>query len=387
MKQNKKNAFTLVEILISTVIIAAMLAIWFSSIAFITVGKIRLVESTKIEKEWFYFSEKLFEMIKSWWELDFEEYFNRKMVWNTSFSSGHYDIPSGFGNFGFWWNPLTSTFWSSVYYCISPVGTSMWTDWCVSANNSAGENHLGEAQRYGQYAAQFIDYNSDFDNDTGDCWGWVPLGDEDCNGDFIGDDDDEFLGLWPDVFDENVNIHELYLISGDKNTRTYFRWNVTVDPDKPPTEICDFSIPANPVWEWCLGTIEFIVLDGRDWWDDHDESIDDANGTQYDGTIDTWIVNSRFSWNDSTIAGAQINSYREKLFPSDISVSDFEVYAFPHKDIDLAWKESNDAINQAPYVRLKMTLSPSWEKRRVLKWRVPEVNIATTIALTDEFSQ
>ena len=389
MKKNNSKAFTLVEILISTVIIASILTAWFYAITFITVGKIRLVESTKIEKEGFYFSEKLFEMIKSWGELDFEEYFNRSIVWNTSFFAGHYDTPSGYGNFWFTGVPESWTYGSSLYYCVSWVGAanSVGTDGCVNAYNSDWENHSAEPQRYGQYAAQFIDYNSDFDNDTAQCAGAGPLGDEDCNGEFIGDDDDVFLWQGPSVFAVNSNIHELYLISGDKQTRTYFRWNVWEDPDRPTTETCDFSDQSNPVWDGCLGTIEFIVLDGRDWWDDHDEATVDANGSQYDGTIDTWIVNSRFSGNDTTIAGAQTTSYWEKLFPDDISVSGFEVYAFPHKDINLAWKESNSTINQAPYVRMKMTLSPSWEKRKIIRWTVPRVEIATTIALTDEFSQ
>ena len=381
MKKNNPKAFTLVEILISTVIIASILTIWFYAITFITVWKIRLVEATKIEKEWFYFSEKLFEMIKSRWELDFEEYFNRKIVWNTSFDAGHYSLDTGYGNFGFWWGVGSPNYGSSLYYCISPNWVSMGVDWCVTTNNSALEDHTNEAQRYGQYAAQFIDYNSDLD---GDWW------DEDQNGwinSFIGDDDDIFIGQWPEVFAVNNNIHELYLISGDKKTRTYFRWNVGVDPDKPPTANCDFTDQSNPIWEGCLGTIEFIILDGKDWWDNHDEANIDTNGSQYDGTIDTWIVNSRFSWNDTTVASSSIDSYWEKLFPNDISVSDFQVYAFPHKDIDLAWKESNSSINQAPFVRLKFTLSPSWEKRKIIRGTIPTVDIATTIALSDDFSQ
>ena len=381
MKKNNLKAFTLVEILISTVIIASILTVWFYAIAFITVWKIRLVEATKIEKEWFYFSEKLFELIKTWWELDFEEYFNRKIVWTTNFDAGHYSTLTGYGNFWFWWTVESTTYGAPLYYCISPSWTSMGTDWCITTNNSALEDHNWEPQRYWQYAAQFIDYNSDFDAD----W-WDEDGNWGLNA-FIGDDDDVFLGQGPDVFTVNNNIHELYLISGDKKTRTYFRWNVQEDPNKPPAEVCDFSDPSNPTWDGCLGTIEFIVLNEKDWWDDHDEANIDTNGSQYDGTIDTWIVNSRFSGNDNTIAGSQTNWYWESLFPNDISVSDFEIYAFPHKDIDLAWKENNSSINQAPYVRLKMTLSPSWNKRKIIKWTIPKVEIATTIALTDDFSQ
>lgn len=381
MKKKLPIAFTLIEVLLSTLIISAVLTTAFYAISYISIWKIRLVEATKIEKEGFYFSEKLFEMIKQWWILDFEEYYNRRIVGNTgstAFSSGHYAIETGFWNFGSAWIVGSNNYGSSLYYCISPDGTSMGTGWCLSNNNSLSNDNNGNPQRYGQYAAQFIDYNSDYDSD----W-W----DEDGDGSIKWDDDDIFIGQWPVVFEPNLNIHELYLLSGDKQTRTFFRWNVWLDPDRPIGEDCDISNPAYPVGDGCLGTIEFLVLEWRDWWDNHDLTTIDTNGTQFDGTIDTWIINSKFTWNNITIAGSEARSYWEKLFPDTISVSDFEVFAYPHKDIDLAWKDNNSTINQAPYIRLKLTLSPSWKKRKIIQWKIPSVEIATTIALTDEFSK
>lgn len=380
MKKNK-GAFTLIEVLLSTLIISAVLTSGFYALTYISIWKIRLVESTKIQKEWFYFSEKLFEMIKQGWVLDFEEYFNRKIVWNTgatAFSSGHYSLPTGYGNFWLWWIlGTTLDYWAWLYYCISPNGSSMGTGWCVTTNNVWWNDHSGAPQRYGQYAAQFIDYNSDYDDDWGD---------EDGDLDFAGDDDDEYLGQWPDVFVRDSAITELYLISWDRKSRTLFRWNVELDPNRPTGETCDFSVGSSPTGTWCLGTVEFLVLDGVDWWYDHSTWSLDGDGSQYDGIIDTWIVNSRFSGNFNTIAGSG-GDYREKLFPSSISVSDFEVYAYPNKDINLAWKDGNNAINQAPYLRLKLTLKPSWQKRKTIQWKVPSVEITTTIALTDEFSK
>lgn len=385
MKKIQLPAFTLIEVLLSTVIVSSILVTAFYAITYVSVGKVRLVESTKIQKEGFYFSEKLFEMIKQGWVLDYEEYFNRSIVWNTgatAFSSGHFALPSGYGNF---WNNgtvETNSFWESLYLCVSQNGTSMGVDGCVENNNNLdwvlNVNYDWEPQRYGQYALQFIDYNSDLDGN-----GW----DENGDWDIQGDDDDAFVGRWPQVFEPSTNIHELYMMSGDKRTRTYFRWNVWLDPDRPNGENCDFSDPAKPVGGGCFWTIEFLVLDGRDWWDNHDIWTVDANGSQYDGDIDTWIINSKFAWNDTTIAGASSVNYWESLFPEDISVSDFEVYAYPHKDINLAWKDGNTSINQAPYIRLKLTLSPSWKKRNTITGKVPQVHIATTIALTDDFSQ
>ena len=380
MKKNNFLGFTLIEVLLSTTIIASVLISGFYALTFISIGKIRLVEATKIEKEGFYFSEKLFEMVKRWWVLDFEEYYNRKIVGNTTFSSGHFLTPTGYGNFWHGGNIGTNTnYWDTIYYCLSPSGTNMWTGGCLTNNNSALiQNHDTQPQRYGQYSTHFIDYNSDYDAD-----GW----DEDADWEFIGDDDDKFIGQGPDVFNTNININELYLISGDRKSRTQFRWNVKLDPDRPTGENCDFSDHSSPTGTGCLGTIEFLQLDGKDWWTDHATGPIDANGSQYDGITDTWIVNSRFAGNSTTVAGSNNNYYREKLFPDDISVSDFEIFAYPNKDIDLAWKDSNSTINQSPYIRMKLVLSPSWKKRRTLRWTIPQVEIATTISLSDEFSK
>ena len=386
--KNNIYGFTLIEVLLSILIISSVLITAFYAMTFITIGKVRLIESTKIEKEWFYFSEKLFEMIKGWWVLDFEEYFNRSIVGDTTFSSGHFDRPTWYGNFWYAWTIETNNFWANLYYCRSAnrPAPSMGTGWCVNSNNTRAffvdqdRDYSGQPQRHWQYAFQFIDYNSDRD---GNNW------DEDNDWDFFGDDDDAFIGQWPSVFIPNTNINELYLISGDRKTRTHFRWNVWIDPDRPTWADCSHSsTPESPTGTGCLGTIEFLVMNGRDWWLDHSISGPaDSDGSQYDGIIDTWVIDPRFASNATTVAGSNTEYYRESLFPDTISVSDFEIYAFPHKDIELAWKDGNSAINQAPYIKLKLTLSPSWKKRKIISGKVPQVEIATTISLNDEFSK
>jgi len=104
----------------------------------------------------------------------------------------------------------------------------MWTNGCVERNNTSNNasitevNYLdnNEAQRYGQYALQFINFNINADNDS-----WLP-GDEDSDGSIIWDDDDEYLGEGPEVFWSDSEITELYLISGNKKKRTFFRYSV-----------------------------------------------------------------------------------------------------------------------------------------------------------------
>jgi hypothetical protein len=61
---------------------------------------------------------------------------------------------------------------------------------CVSSlnmneNGQSDQDYEGFFQRYGQYSFQFIDYNSNYDADGGD---------ENGDGEIVGDDDDEYLG-------------------------------------------------------------------------------------------------------------------------------------------------------------------------------------------------
>jgi hypothetical protein len=68
-------------------------------------------------------------------------------------------------------------------------------------------------------------------------------------------------------------------------------------------------------------------------------------------------------------------------------VSDFKVFVYPNKDLDLSWKEMNDSINIAPYVRIQLSILPSWKSRRQMKGTPEEINFSTTIALSDIFSK
>lgn len=100
MKLNLKG-FTLIEVMVSILIFWIVAIGWFQALSYINIGKLKIIEKVDITKESFFFSEKLFEEIKKWGTIDFEEYFNRKVVGNTQTKSWHYLIESGFWNF---WN-------------------------------------------------------------------------------------------------------------------------------------------------------------------------------------------------------------------------------------------------------------------------------------------
>ncbi|NDK08893.1 hypothetical protein EOM39_06680 [Candidatus Gracilibacteria bacterium] len=381
MKKNTLgiSAFTLIEILIGITLFSIIVTSGFYAFSAVGVGKIKLIGKTDIEKESYFFSEKLFEEIKKGGLIDYEEYFNRKVVGDSQFQSGHYLRNTGFGNFGSGGLNGSTNYGDYYYFCRSTDTQSMGTGGCYNnAYNNYGGSVLGIPQRYGQYSFQFIDYNSNINSDFG------LFGDEDSNGSIVGDDDDESIGMGPEVFSNTGDIQELYLISGDKKTRTLFRWKVIDDPDRPATSSgCNFTNPKNPTGAGCLGTIEYLRLNIKDWGINHSKS-----GTGlYDGNPETWIINPDFAGTGSIIAGSNTGNYRVPLFPKTINVEDVKFFLYPNKDLNLAWKDPSISSNFSPYLRIHYKLTPSREKRKGIRGKIPKLNFSTTITLSDLFSQ
>jgi prepilin-type N-terminal cleavage/methylation domain-containing protein len=395
----RKKAFTIIEIMLAMLIISSILLIWFQSYFRVWFGKMNLVEQTNIEKNIFFFSEKLFELIKSWWSIDYEEYFNRKVVWTWA-ENWHYTMPTGFWNYWYWYLTLGG-YWEWFYYCRSNwnEGEVMLiksedglyiNNWCYEIGNlnNSGNSQKNSPQRYWEYSFQFIDYN--WDNSSDNLVPW----DSNWDWNIIWDDDDEFLWIWPKVFEAGTDVKELYLLSWDKKHRTYIRWNVEQDPEAPippNLDYCDFD-----AWdtEWCIWTIEFLKLDWVDWWMDHiNWDIFDEDWTQYDWVVDTWIINSQFvsavknSIDDVVASIDDTESYRQPLFPTSINVTDFKVFAYPNVDYKNAWKESDVNTNLSPYIILNYKVKPSWETRKKTKTEWKEISINTTINLTEIFSK
>jgi len=379
--QNFKNniiAFTLIEVLLWITIVSIVLVWAFQALSSVMIWKTKLIQETQIRKDSYYFLEKMTQLIKQGGVIDYEEYFNRKVIWNISYWSWHYSKPSWYGNFWKDWTILNQYYWDNFYYCRSNDWTAMTWNWCINTFNSWSINYSGEQQRYWEYSFQFIDYNSNFDND---------LWDEDGVNWIIWDDDDEYLWKGPDVFDNWVDLKELYLISANWKQRSIFRWRVEKDLNAIAWQSCSINSTHNTItWDWCIWTIEYLKLDWKDWWMDHISwNIDNS---EYDWVIDTWVINKDFAgWTD-VIAWLDNENYRVTLFPDSINVSDFQVYAYPNKDINYAWKESDDSINISPYVILKIKIKPSWLARKRLKTtEVKEIDLSMTINLTDIYSQ
>lgn len=382
INRKNKKAFTLIEILLWVLIVSMVMVSAFQALSSLGIWKIRLIQKTQTQKQALYFSEKLFEMIKYWWTIDFEEYFNRKVVNSntalpTIYQSWHYIANTWFWNYahvsGWVWSALYNIPGSEYYYCTSPTMTI--GDWCYSTYLPTWN-----PQSYGQYSFQFIDYNSNADGD-----GW----DENSDGSLIWDDDDEFLWEWPDVFAMWSDTKELYLINWVKKTRTFFRYNVELDPHHPQYPnpwICSTADNgATYTWSGCLWTIQYLKLEWRDWWLDHVDNSWDS--TEYDGVIDTWIISPEFdSWN--VIAWRTSTEwYWQALFPDNIHVTEFKVFPHPNVDTDRGWKIADTDQNVSEYVRLQLGMMPAWKDRKMLNWTPREYKTTTTINLTDIFTR
>lgn len=376
---NSIKAFTLIEILVWITLFSIIITSWFYAFSAVWVWKIKLIWKTNIEKESYFFSERLFEAIKKWWLIDYEEYFNRKVVWDTSFLSWHYLQSTWFWNFGSGWVVWTNNYWDYFYFCRSGVWISMWTWWCYNNNyNNYSASVNWKPQRFWEYTFQFIDYNSNMNTDT------LALWDENADWSIVWDDDDENLWIWPETFSSTGEVKELYLVSWDKKTRTLFRRNVTDDPNRPISASgCNFTSPENPIWPGCLWTIEFLKLDLKDWGINHSKSWP----WLFDWSPETWIINPDFSWTWWIVAWSNSWNYRVPLFPKSINVKSVKFFLYPNKDLNLAWKDPSVSSNFSPYLRIKYTLTPSREKRKGVKWKIPELSFSTTITLSDLFSQ
>lgn len=379
--------FSLIELIIGITIVTMVMISGFQALSMIGIGKIKIIENTKIQQEAYFATERLFELIKKWGKIDYEEYWNRYSYNPGSFSSGHFLQNSGFGNYG------------NRHYCLSWNGLPMWSGGCLTNfnvdSNSANPNidYSWERQVYNQYKRQFIDYNGDADAD---------IGNEDASPawseSFKGDDDDIFLGMGPAAFPYSQALPELYLINNAGTERTFFRWKVGYDPFDPNYNIvtgtnphCNFTVAQFPTGTGCLWTIQMLKLTWLDEWYDHGIYDGNAAGGFWDddGEIDTWLIHKDFDPTYSTgrLATTTANWYWQNIFPDTIHVSNVAFYLFPHKDIEYSWKDPSAQIQVAPYLQMKMTLQPSAKEKRKIKGITPQIEIATTIHLSDLYFQ
>lgn len=379
----RKSAFTLVEITIVIALFSIIVLYVFNSIIGIGIMRNTVMSKMELEENLHFFVEQLATTVKEWWQIDYEEYWNRQVVW-TGTMSGHYSQPTGFGNYWSWWNIGNTTYGDWLYYCASIDSTTqrMWSWWCLQANGfyNTGTadllwNQLWKPQRFGQYLRQYIDYN------TPKWWTMTDNGDENSDGSAIGDNDDEVLSDWPWLDPEFLYSHELYLIERSTKERIFLRWNIRQDPNAPQGLTCNGISGSGCIWN-----IQMLRLVGKDFGYNHDGT---SSGS-YDGVIDTWVCHPNWE-NDCTWPRIMTNQFRlpsgtddgwVNIFPDDVDVRNVSFSIAPLKNEQLAFDMDPNQIVY-PYVRISLRVWYGWAKRRILKNIDPEISVNTLVSLTD----
>ncbi|MBX9808928.1 prepilin-type N-terminal cleavage/methylation domain-containing protein [Candidatus Gracilibacteria bacterium] len=396
-----KRGFTILELLISMTLFALIITSVLVAVENLAIARLKTLNRVALLEELYFFSEQLFTSIKDGGTLDYEEYWNRQAV-GTSTQSGHYTWPTGVGNYGHNGSLGSTSYGSGLYLCRSnnDVALSMGTGGCLSNHNNAANGNLanstffdfsGSSQRYGQYLAQFNDYNSNHDNDYGD-------ENNDASGSIIGDDDDRSIGDVPGV--STGAMQELYLINKNAKKRIFFRWNIQQDPNNIAIP-CSWTVTSGKINtnSGCIGNVQVLKLKGLDVGLSHSGySASNPDLTSYDGIIDTWVCNETGqcggpllpSPSTDRIATGESSEWLD-LFPGTINVKNLTFQIYPIKDPWLSWAAQDcDPMNTTcvspfihPYVRMNLEMGFSWGKRRTLKNEDPTISISTSISLSD----
>ncbi len=362
------------------------------SVVNIGIARTRSVTRISLLEELYFFSEKLATSIKDGGIIDYEEYWNRQAVW-TGTATGHYLLPTGYGNYGSGGVINAGTNYGAwLYYCRSGniLAQKVGTGWCLNNYNSNAVwwnddvNYTGAYQRYGQYKLQYTDYNGNYDADWGD-------EDADASGSILWDEDDKDIGDGPIVISGSAP--ELYLYNPLTKERTYFRWTYKPDDPASPT-LCTMSTGSG-----CVGNIEIFRMKWLDIGMNH--SGQTLEPWVFDGIIDTWICHADWPCTigptiPATAWVGRIPTGNDgewlKLFPDYVDVRKLTFDIYPAKDpwrswaaVDCIWGWCPSGFVSPfiqPYVRIQMTLGLAWEKRRTIRWDDPTITVSTTVSLS-----
>ena len=397
MNKNTKSlkdvsAFTLIELILVIVIVALLIPSIFIMYEFLIRSNREIHARQDTIQQWYEFFEKLNILLQDY-TVDYEEYYNRQMVWCT---------PTGLT-----WSNFTRNIWLS-WYCtnFSAYGNENSTNrkvnfsnlswqyrdvyYCSSAEpNKAkipqksknvpvvvGSNHcwkIWSKQSFGQYANLFIDVHGDTDLQS-DSW----------YGSFVWDSDDE--NLWRsniDAIQDSNNIQELYFISHDWKSRLFFR-----------RKLIHIDETVNNGGYYTQYKIQMLRLRWFDAGQKHSFEITDDNLWLYDWVIDTWACDSWmwFEWHGTDVWWAY-SGYKLPLDVDDCwvdlthgatTVSVWNMWISPVTDSELSWADQTRQINAYMKILTVNGIYPPYYKGRmsssIADFKVP---LQTTINMKD----
>ncbi len=359
----KKKVFTLIEILVVSVIISFVFVIIISFYFKALKIKTQVLARQDLMKSSYFILEKLNILMKDY-KIDYEEYFNRRIVWcdGAGWDSFKWDVGDNgycdrFTHYGSdRLKDFNTNIWEwNLYYCSSQSSensphlvfkNNSVSDWS-GCWNTTPDGWPNKTQSFWEYSKQFWDVKDDADG----TW-WI-----------VWDDDDVDLGKGPIAIWNNTWVQELYLISKDWKKRLFIR-RALIDSG-------DFNDDGQKSdWEK-LYTLQMLRLKWFDAWKDH--SFSTINDGAYDWVIDTWACDwsEGFKCNGDLVWGVYSNYKLPKdikdwwinIFPSNITITNWNLIVYPNKDPKLAWAEDYEQIN--PYVRIKINTKLYWKNRRL----------------------
>lgn len=359
-----KKAFTLIEVLVVTVIIGSLFLMVINLYFRMMETRVDVEARQSLIDNSYYMLERINTLVSNF-TIDYEEYFNRKVVgcswdWWENFSWGqvgdrwYCDDFTGYGskNSIDWYDEDSN--WQ-LYYCSSDFGDSSseitnnedeWWNYVFEEDNSwrvrGWEWCWREAdewkQSFWQYEKQFMDVWTDVSG----AW-WI-----------VGDHDDLDVWLWPISVADNENTQELYLISDTWDERLFIRRKKvdSMDDTWRFDNLEEDDDIAN------LYTLQMLRLR---WFDAGEEHDFDSDGT-YDWQINTWACDywQGFECNWSAV-GDPYNNYKlpededdgwVNIFWDEITVTDWNLEIYPTKDPNLSWNDDDTQIN--PYVKINL---------------------------------
>ncbi len=352
MSINHKNrAFTLVEVLLVTVLFAIVVSVLVFVYTSINKSRHELGAITALNKE----TNTLFEHINyasAHYTIDYEEYWNRSRVgcdvtdW-TNFSwdvnaNGYCDKFTAYGNHNSVYSDKSSQ--PLLYTCSSEEeGTISYPkifkntsllgqkNWCFSHNQNW-------QQAYGQYKWQFWDMMT----------GGVNQGNE------------EFLGKGPIAIDDFDHVKELYLISRDGTQRLFFRRHCVDSTLATSGKKCGIQILKLRAFD--AGVKHSLNNTSSDnWW-------------KYDGTIDTWACDTAQGFvcgNNTDPIVAEIDGMKfrmpkdiddgwKDLISDDVNIQDWNIVISTAKDPKYSAQDPNFQV--VPYAKVALTNTINREK-------------------------
>ena len=369
--------FTLVELIFVVLIIWLVMPAMFALYDFIVRSNTEIEARQETIQQWYEFFERLNILMQDY-TIDYEEYYNRQMVWcvagwetGSNFTwniwlSGYCTEFTAYGNENS--TKISrpqrniSSWYHDIYYCSS--------DHENSSMQGDDDHHLviwrndcwriWSKQSYGQYEALFTDVGIDTDYRS-------EVGHE-----RIWDSDDKNLGrtlpisTWTlDAIQDANHIQELYFISHDWKSRLYFRRSL-----------------VNTWNTYTQYKIQMLRLRGFDAWQKHDFDATSDNEWLYDWKIDTWACDA-WMWFEPEDKEGRTSigwAYAEYYMPATVddcwidlthwstTISAWNIIISPVTDSDLAWAEQKRQVNAymkiltvnwiyAPYYATKLSES------------------------------